>query len=163
MEDLPIDISEDDEDFLINYLFFTPFQYEMRPGFREIEEYEDIDVFSSRNRKHPLKVYVNDFGIPYYVNTGKSVLQTTHKKSGIFVLDIYENLYMVSKSYHHSDILSSENVACAGQYTLNRKGQIKQIDNKSGHYTPDFSCLELVVDIIRENGYDGEIKITIYE
>ena len=129
------------------------FHYFMKPEYWDIEEH-DIDAPA-------LIEYIIDIdtdGVPRYITDGEIV-----PSRGIFVLDVDDNLYMASrKEVHHSDFMNGLSVRCAGEYGLNRAKSLAKLSNKSGHYKPSVECLEDVISAIRENGYEGAIKVVYY-
>jgi hypothetical protein len=153
---------DDNDEKYISLLFPNTDTFKLLSVYKDIEEYDETDIYTEYNLEHPFKVYINHKGIAYYMLNGRSVYKLTNKKTGIFVVDVYYNLYMVSKGFHHSDILSGSDVLCAGEYKLNSKGQIVELNNKSGHYYPDITCLDDVVQIIKQNGYNEKIKLKYY-
>lgn len=158
-----LELEESDDLDYISYLYPEYVNtFPLPPVFLEIEDYEDTDIYNEYNILHPLKVFVNHKGIPYYKINGKSVLQKTRSTKGIYVLDKYNNLYMTTRHFHHSDVLSGSDIVCAGEYKLNNHGQIINLNNKSGHYKPLYYCLTDVLQNIRQNGYKGFINTYTY-
>lgn len=113
------------------------------------EEYPDIPN---------TKVFFNNRAIPFYEENKESVLNTYQSKEGIWVLD-NEHFFMAPQNivHHHSDFNQGKPIICAGQYILNSKGKIKLLSNDSGHYTPNYGCLNEVDDFIRDSGYQGTL------
>jgi hypothetical protein len=145
----------------VKYLYPEyPDQYDMLPVYYDIETYDEPDIYTFHNNEHPLLVYIHTNGVVYYMKNGKKIIKSMRgRRVGIFVLDMYGNLYMSPRVLHHSDILSGEPVACAGEYQLDKYGRVVAINNLSGHYQPVSTCLDSVVSVIRENGYNDHIKI----
>jgi hypothetical protein len=148
---------EDKEDAFFSPDYNSPTYYRMGDAYYEMEEHCIMD-------KNEYAVFIHN-GIPYYYNTMLPIIHglpvdSKHRK-GIFVLDRKNLLHMnvPRTGLHHSDLAVGEPVRCAGEVLLNKKGEITQLSNKSGHYLPGYECLEKVVDIIEESGYYKPIKL----
>lgn len=126
--------------------------YPMVQGFWDVETYETEDL-------NDYNVSVNREGIPILINAIQPFTQMHPVKKAIFVLTIDDVLRMGSK-IHHSDLMHGYPVKCAGEvYFHLSKGNIIGLSNRSGHYIPAKQCLDDVVDIIRQNGYTGNIRL----
>lgn len=109
------------------------------------------------------KVTVLESGIPVFAATGEKVADIIGTK-GIFVMDEELNLYFGPRTIHHSDFFRGAPVSCAGEFTLgNKKGTLMKLNNRSGHYMPEKSCLDLVDKVVRTLGYKKEIKYDVLE
>ena len=73
----------------------------------------------------------------------------------IFVLDQTQTLYLTFKAQqgriHHSSLLAGRDVICAGEMQI-FQGQLKYINNRSGHYQPPPKSLKLVLRFLKEQG-----------
>lgn len=126
--------------------------YQMKPSYWNIDEYDEKDDLNDYN------VVVNRHGIPILINTMTSFFDFYDSKKGIYVLTLDGKLRMGFKM-HHSDLMHGQPIQCAGEFRLNRDGVIISINNRSGHYMPFYDCLDDVLDLIRQNGFNGTIKI----
>jgi hypothetical protein len=127
----------------------------MSQSYWNIEEYipEDLGQYN---------VTINRTGIVYYVHTGAYVTDVIGKK-GLFVLTSDGRL-RVGSNLHHSDLTHGYPVRCAGMITFSKNGKIKTISNKSGHFLPQSSCLEDVLDWIKAYEVDTDsIQIKKYK
>lgn len=127
--------------------------FQMSPVFWDIEEYDETDDLNMYN------VMVNGDGIPIYVNSLQSFIDTFNTRKGIFVLTLDGQLRMSERKIHHSDLTHGEPVLCAGEFALSEKGRIRALTNRSGHYLPSDECLDDVLHVIRMNGYNKEIRL----
>jgi hypothetical protein len=133
------------------------------------EAYWDTESYDEECDESYIVTFTPD-GVPLYVDTGISLLDYAEEcvvrkpKHGLFVLDTDYQLHMSPQCniFHHSDFLHGRNVLCAGEYALHSTGEIRAITNKSGHYMPNADCLEDVIEIIRANGFDGNIRVKYY-
>jgi hypothetical protein len=131
--------------------------YPMGQVYWDIEEYELEDLCR-------YDVSITNTGIVYYTETGIDVVNEIGKK-GIFVLTSDGRLRVGSrKEIHHSDLTHGLPVRCAGEITFSKKGKIKSISNKSGHFIPHYSCMEDVLIWIEEFGVDTDsIEIKMFK
>lgn len=56
------------------------------------------------------------------------------------------------REVHHSTIPAGKGLICAGMMTVGIKHRLSRVDNHSGHYMPDLSCLLKAVYLLRKNG-----------
>ncbi len=140
--------SSSDEDTDTRLLY----SYPMGQGFWDSEMYEEEDV-------NDYNVTINRDGIPILINQLLPFTEVYPVKKSIFVFTMDDVLRMGHR-LHHSDLMHGYPVKCAGEVFFSSKtGSIIGLSNRSGHYTPSVSCLEDVVEVIRQNGYNGKIKL----
>ncbi|TCV95847.1 hypothetical protein EC912_102192 [Luteibacter rhizovicinus] len=56
------------------------------------------------------------------------------------------------REVHHSTIPSGKGLICAGHMTVGISHRLVKVDNNSGHYMPDLSCLLKAVYLLRKSG-----------
>lgn len=86
-----------------------------------------------------------------------------------FVIDEYGNLYASNEifdrcySFNHSTLNAGKDVVCAG--TLNvRNGQLRRIQNNSGHYRPSRTDLHNAIVLLNNQGLDfSQCLVTVTE
>lgn len=127
----------------------------MRPAYWEIEEYEDENI-------DDYNVVVDKHGVPIVINSMRPFLDVFQSKKGLFVLTLDGTLRMGHR-LHHSDLMHGQPVVCAGEFRLDKYGSIVSLNNRSGHYMPFSDCLDEVIQVIRSNGYQGQMKIKMLE
>jgi len=77
------------------------------------------------------------------------------KGNAIFVMDGHGSIYASTVhspgKFHHSSFLSGQPVASAGEIVV-KKGVIKEVTRRSGHYQPTSEQLEQFTHNLKENG-----------
>lgn len=80
-------------------------------------------------------------------------------ESQIYVMDVFERIF-ISKSpsgkFHHSSFLSGKSVICGGNMLM-VQGEIRYLDNSSGHYKPDTADLLACVQLL-ERCYELDLE-----
>ena len=75
----------------------------------------------------------------------------------IFVFDQNQNLYLSFKAkqgkIHHSSLLAGIPILCAGEMQI-FQGQLKYINNRSGHYQPPPKTLKSLLKFLEQKGVD---------
>ncbi|NUO74312.1 MAG: hypothetical protein HOQ10_16585 [Frateuria sp.] len=56
------------------------------------------------------------------------------------------------REVHHSTIPAGKGLICAGMMTIGMSHRLVKVDNHSGHYMPDLSCLLKAVYLLRKHG-----------
>lgn len=76
----------------------------------------------------------------------------------IYVLGVDGDFYAIEneptdyRSVHHSTIPAGRGLICAGMMEIDGLHRLVKIDNHSGHYMPDLSCLLKAVYLLRKAG-----------
>jgi len=89
---------------------------------------------------------------PY--DTSESYTNGIGKSHAIFVMDGIGTFFTGDHkigAFHHSSFLAGGNVAAAGSMKV-EGGKLKEISNKSGHYTPNDSHLRMALSELKESG-----------
>lgn len=111
-------------------------------------QYDEIKYLDETERI-PYEVKVKD-GRLY---TGDTPLDSVKNEKIIYVMDGEGRIYAGGQktgSFHHSSFLSGEEVAAAGELAFD--GNKVFINLKSGHYTPESSCLNSIIEELIERG-----------
>jgi hypothetical protein len=59
------------------------------------------------------------------------------------------------RARNHSCIANNEPILCAGDFEVNNADKTVNIRNKSGHYLPDFECIDEDLKEIYQYAFDG--------
>jgi hypothetical protein len=99
------------------------------------------------------RLFVGPGGKLYNARDGRP-FDTGDKKSVIFVMDEFGNLYAAEKKsglIQHSSFLGGRPVTAAG-FIEARDGHITTIEDSSGHYTPDLQLNDRAIAFLRTQG-----------
>jgi RHS repeat-associated protein len=108
-----------------------------------------------RNRKSIEELFASrDFDRPstsFFVG-GSSEINGTHKY--LYVIDSNSNIWIADdlSLVHHPDLVGGDNVFGAGQMYIDPSGQIRWIDNQSGHYRPDTGFYSYMQHLLNSKG-----------
>ena len=96
-----------------------------------------------------------------YTSTGGKILVANGIRFADFIVDKNGVLH-IGKG--HSFLAKGQNVLAAGHIKINSKGEIRGINNLSGHYQPSLAETIKFVDVLSKNGYSvSNSWITIYK
>ena len=107
-----------------------------------------------------------------WMNTGteaSTLNMTTFFKGvgyGIYVMSARGNIHLHGHSigsYHHSSLLHGGNVAGAGEMQIDDNGNLKYLNNKSGHYKPSPVHLSQVIHQLRRMGVQNNFTVAEYQ
>jgi hypothetical protein len=86
---------------------------------------------------------------------GVSAFGPSSNGRAIFVMDehgnLYASTYQAFREFHHSSLLGGQDVAAAGELVV-KDGRIELITDRSGHYMPDRSRTQQVLDQLESQG-----------
>jgi RHS repeat-associated protein len=105
-----------------------------------------------QNRKSIEELFtIRDFDRPSYLMGASGALQGTNKY--IYVIDDTGYIWIArAEGVHHPDLVGGANTYGAGEMYIDRSGQIRMINNESGHYEPDTGFFPYLKSLLESKG-----------